>query len=299
MKKLRIFTALLLAFTFLFLTACSDSSDPVCINCKDSDRDGKCDKCGEEVIPEKEVCDKCNDSDGDGKCDECGEKIKSDDGLDACVYATTRDVSGRDIKYVEICFEDFGSCVILLDATTAPVTVANFISLVEKGFYDGLTMHRIIKDFMVQGGDPDGNGTGGNKDENGNKLEIKGEFDENGHKNDISHLKGVISMARSTAPNSASSQFFICNADATSSLDGKYAAFGYVVEGLEVIDELTEEVFPKTAYADYYGDYSIDPNYNTYKHVVWQYLGNGAIENDDDKPVIKYIKVLDNYNQSV
>ena len=213
----------------------------------------------------------------------------------ACEYAESRDVSGRDITYVEICFEDYGTCVVLLDATTAPVTVANFVSLVEAGFYDGLKMHRIIKDFMIQGGDPDGNGTGGNVDENGNKKEIFGEFDSNGHKNDISHKKGVISMARSDAPNSASSQFFICNADASESLDGNYAAFGYVVEGLDVIDKITEKVFPKTEYASYYGDYSIDSTYGTYKHVVWQYLGNGALKKEAVKPVIKYIKMLENY----
>lgn len=222
----------------------------------------------------------------------CGEEKM---GTGACEYVDSRDVTGRDIRYVEICFEGFGKCVVLLDATTAPITVNNFISLAEQGFYDGLTMHRIIKDFMIQGGDPDGNGTGGNKDEDGNKIEIKGEFSANGHKNDISHKKGVISMARGSSYNSASSQFFICNADASASLDGKYAAFGYVVEGLSVIDDITEEVFPKTAYADYYGDFSIDPTYRTYKHYVWNYLGNGAVENESDKPVIKYIKVLEDY----
>ena len=213
----------------------------------------------------------------------------------ACEYVKTRDISDRDIKYVEISFEGFGECVILLDATTAPITVANFISLVEEGFYDGLKMHRIIKDFMIQGGDPDADGTGGKKNPDGTKKEIFGEFSENGHENDISHIKGVISMARSNDPNSASSQFFICNADASESLDGSYAAFGYVVEGLDVIDEITEKVFPKTAYASYYGDYSIDPTYRTYKHTVWQYLGNGAVENKADMPVIKYIKVLEDY----
>ena len=223
----------------------------------------------------------------------CGEEEKI--GTGACEYADTRDVKGRDIRYVEICFEDFGKCVVLLDATTAPITVNNFVSLAEQGFYDGLTMHRIIKDFMIQGGDPDGNGTGGNKDADGNKVEIKGEFSDNGHKNDISHKKGVISMARGNSYNSASSQFFICNADASESLDGSYAAFGYVVEGLSVIDDITEKVFPKTAYADYYGDFSIDPTYQTYKHYVWNYLGNGAVENESDKPVIKYIKVLEDY----
>lgn len=212
-------------------------------------------------------------------------------GSGACEYLDTRDISGRDIKYVEMCIEGYGKLVILLDATTAPITVANFISLVESGFYDGLTFHRIIKDFMVQGGDPDADGTGGSDEE------IFGEFDSNGHTNDISHKYGVISMARSNEPNSASSQFFICNADASNSLDGSYAAFGYVVEGMSVIDELTKDVFPKTAYADYYGSYDIDPYYQTYKHIVWQYLGNGALNNKADQPVIKYIKVLDSWEK--
>ena len=209
--------------------------------------------------------------------------------FDGCEYVQTRDIEGRDIKYVEIEFERYGKVVVLLDATTAPITVANFISLVESGFYDGLKMHRIIQDFMIQGGDPKGNGTGGSD------KTITGEFSSNGRKNDISHIKGVISMARSDDKNSASSQFFICNADASASLDGNYAAFGYVVDGLSVIDKITEKVFPKTMYADYYGDYGIDSTYNTYKHYVWQYLGNGTVEKDEDKPVIKYIKVLENY----
>nr|MBE6544626.1 peptidylprolyl isomerase [Oscillospiraceae bacterium] len=218
-------------------------------------------------------------------------------GTGACEYLDTRDISGRDVKYVEMCVEDYGRLVILLDATTAPVTVANFISLVKEGFYDGLTFHRIIKDFMVQGGDPKADGTGGHEDENGNEINIKGEFSSNGHKNDISHKYGVISMARSNEPDSASSQFFICNADASSSLDGSYAAFGYVVEGMSVIDEITEDLFPKTAYADYYNNYTIDSYYQTYKHYVWQYFGNGALESKNDQPVIKYIKVLDSWSK--
>lgn len=209
--------------------------------------------------------------------------------FDGCEYVQTRDIEGRDIKYVEIEFERYGKVVVLLDATTAPITVANFISLVESGFYNGLKMHRIIQDFMIQGGDPKGNGTGGSENT------ITGEFSSNGRKNDISHIKGVISMARSDDKNSASSQFFICNADASASLDGNYAAFGYVVDGLSVVDKITEKVFPKTKYADYYGDYGIDSTYNTYKHYVWQYFGNGTVEKDEDKPVIKYIKVLENY----
>ena len=212
-------------------------------------------------------------------------------GTGACEYLESRDISGRDIKYVEMCVEDYGRLVILLDATTAPITVANFISLVESGFYDGLTFHRIIIDFMIQGGDPKADGTGGSE------KEIFGEFASNGHNNDISHKYGVISMARSNEPNSASSQFFICNADASASLDGSYAAFGYVVEGMSVIDEITDQVFPKTAYADYYQNYEIDTKYQTYKHYVWQYLGNGTVENKKDQPVIKYIKVLDSWEK--
>ncbi|MBO7197113.1 MAG: peptidylprolyl isomerase [Clostridia bacterium] len=218
-------------------------------------------------------------------------KKKGDDkmGTGACEYLDTRDISGRDIKYVEMCVEGYGRMVILLDATTAPVTVANFISLVESGFYDGLTFHRVITEFMIQGGDPKADGTGGSD------KDIYGEFSTNGHPNDISHKYGVISMARSQEPNSASSQFFICNADASSSLDGSYAAFGYVVKGMSVVDAITEDVFPKTDYADYYGSSDIDPKYNTYKHYVWQYLGNGNLSNKKDQPVIKYIKVLDDW----
>lgn len=113
----------------------------------------------------------------------------------------------------------------------APITAANFEKLVKEGFYDGLTFHRIIPGFMIQGGDPEGTGMGGSKDK------IKGEFASNGVKNDIKHTRGVISMARSMMKDSASSQFFIMHADAPH-LDGDYAAFGKVIEGLEVIDEI-------------------------------------------------------------
>lgn len=114
----------------------------------------------------------------------------------------------------------------------APKTVANFEKLVNEGFYDGLTFHRIIKGFMIQGGDPEGTGMGGTKDK------IPGEFASNGFpQNDIKHTKGVISMARSMAPNSASSQFFIMHEDAPH-LDGQYAAFGRVVDGIDAVDEI-------------------------------------------------------------
>ncbi len=118
-----------------------------------------------------------------------------------------------------------------LDPTAAPLTVANFVKLVREGFYDGLTFHRVIPGFMIQGGDPKGNGTGGAKDR------IKGEFRQNGVDNPLRHVRGVISMARAYDPDSASSQFFIMHADAPH-LDGSYAAFGHVVEGMDAVDEI-------------------------------------------------------------
>lgn len=135
---------------------------------------------------------------------------------------------------VQIEMEDGGIIKIELDATAAPKTVANFEKLVGEGFYDGLTFHRIIAGFMIQGGDPEGTGMGGS-DEN-----IVGEFAHNGHPNPISHERGVISMARAQNPNSASSQFFICHADAKF-LDGEYAAFGKVTEGMDVVDRIANE----------------------------------------------------------
>ncbi len=115
----------------------------------------------------------------------------------------------------------------------APLTVANFEKLVSEHFYDGLIFHRVIKGFMIQGGDPEGTGMGGAKEK------IKGEFASNGVNNPIKHTRGVISMARSMMPNSASSQFFIMHKDAPH-LDGNYAAFGKVVEGIEVVDEIAQ-----------------------------------------------------------
>lgn len=116
---------------------------------------------------------------------------------------------------------------------TAPNTVRNFISLVQKGFYDGLTFHRVIPGFMIQGGDPLGNGTGDPG------YSIKGEFSSNGFKNDLSHTRGVLSMARAMDPDSAGSQFFIMHADA-GYLDGQYAAFGKVTEGIDAVDRIAE-----------------------------------------------------------
>ena len=118
-----------------------------------------------------------------------------------------------------------------LDAAAAPITAANFETLVKEGFYDGLIFHRVIEGFMIQGGDPTGTGMGGAREQ------IKGEFRMNGWDNTLKHTRGVISMARSQMPNSASSQFFIMHKDAPH-LDGSYAAFGKVVEGLDVVDEI-------------------------------------------------------------
>lgn len=153
--------------------------------------------------------------------------------------------------------KDYGTITVALDETAAPETVKNFVSLAESGFYDGLTFHRIIDGFMMQGGDPLGNGTGGSD------KTIKGEFKENGFENNLSHTKGAISMARSQAMDSASSQFFIVQADSTF-LDGSYAAFGYVTDGIEIVDKICKDAEPTDS--------------------------NGTIEKDK-QPVINSIKV--------
>ena len=133
--------------------------------------------------------------------------------------------------HAEIVVKNYGTIALELDADVAPITVENFANLVNEGFYNGLTFHRIISGFMIQGGDPLGNGTGGSS------KTIKGEFASNGVKNSISHVRGTISMARSSMPNSASSQFFIVHQDSTF-LDGQYAAFGTVTSGMEVVDKI-------------------------------------------------------------
>jgi len=134
-------------------------------------------------------------------------------------------------SYVLMTMADGGEVTIELDPTYAPITVDNFLKLVNEGFYDGLTFHRVSPTFMIQGGDPNGDGTGGSAET------IKGEFSQNGVENNISHKRGVISMARSSEMDSASSQFFIMTADSTT-LDGLYAAFGQVVTGMDVVDEI-------------------------------------------------------------
>ena len=143
----------------------------------------------------------------------------------------------RETYTAVITVKDYGDITLELDASAAPITVANFVSLARAGFYDGLTFHRIMDGFMIQGGDPEGTGSGG-----ADKT-IKGEFSQNGVDNPISHVKGVISMARAKDPDSASSQFFITVADA-SFLDGAYAAFGHVTEGMEVAEQIAKDARP-------------------------------------------------------
>lgn len=142
-------------------------------------------------------------------------------------------LSGNHHAVIDI--KDYGIIKVELNADEAPITVTNFVKLAKAGFYDGLTFHRIIDGFMIQGGDPEGNGTGGS-DEN-----IKGEFSENKVDNVLKHTRGAISMARSQDYDSASSQFFIVHQTAES-LDGQYAVFGYVYEGMEVVDKIATSV---------------------------------------------------------
>ena len=140
--------------------------------------------------------------------------------------------------HVEMIIRDYGTVKIELDGDEAPLTVENFVDLCNKGFYDGLTFHRYVKDFVLQGGDPEGTGLGGCE------SSVKGEFSANGIKNTIKHKRGVISMARNQFDyNSASSQFFICLRNSCSTdLDGQYAAFGKITEGMDIIDKICESV---------------------------------------------------------
>lgn len=146
---------------------------------------------------------------------------------------TQTETEGIGIHHAEIKIQDMGTITVELDGDAAPITVQNFMDLAESGFYDGLTFHRIINGFMMQGGDPNGDGTGGSE------QNIKGEFAENGVENDLSHTRGTISMARAQDMDSASSQFFIVHQDSTY-LDGQYACFGYVTDGMDIVDEICE-----------------------------------------------------------
>ena len=151
--------------------------------------------------------------------------------------AATQTADDPEAIVADIDIADYGRITVALDPAAAPLTVENFVSLAESGFYDGLTFHRIMEGFMMQGGDPDGNGSGGSG------KNIKGEFSSNGVDNPLSHTRGAISMARAKAPDSASSQFFIVHEDSTF-LDGDYAAFGYVTEGMDIVDRVCQDAEP-------------------------------------------------------
>lgn len=146
----------------------------------------------------------------------------------------TVNLEDQETVQAEIKVKDYGTIMVDLYPEIAPITVENFVKLAEDGFYDGLTFHRVMKGFMIQGGDPKGDSTGGAEET------IKGEFSQNGVENPLSHKRGVVSMARSQMPDSASSQFFIVHEDSTY-LDGEYAAFGCVTEGMDVVDKICEE----------------------------------------------------------
>lgn len=164
----------------------------------------------------------------------------SDGSEDAAMAGTTVINTSSQLTgthHAEIKVKDYGEIDVELDADTAPITVTNFVKLIQDNFYDGLTFHRIIDGFMIQGGDPNGDGTGGANED------IKGEFTNNGVKNDISHVRGTISMARGSDPDSASSQFFIVQSDSTY-LDGDYAAFGHVTSGMDVVDRISKDAKP-------------------------------------------------------
>ena len=164
-----------------------------------------------------------------------GSKDESINNRETTAADTSQYLSGK--VNIEIQVASYGTIEATLDADVAPITVTNFVNLAKSGFYDGLTFHRIISGFMIQGGDPKHNGTGGAD------TKIKGEFAKNGVENTISHKRGTISMARSSSYDSASSQFFIMHEDRTN-LDGQYAAFGTVTSGMDVVDAICNSVKP-------------------------------------------------------
>ena len=192
-----------------------------------------------------------------------GGKSKSDSSKEEASTTESSEINVAIIEegltyYADIEIEDYGTITIELDQASAPITVENFVKLCSEDFYDGLTFHRIIEGFMMQGGDPNGDGTGGAENN------IVGEFTENGYTNTLPHTRGAVSMARVSAYDSASSQFFIVHEDSSDSLDGKYAVFGYVVEGMDIVDEICTSAEPTD--------------------------GNGSIA-PEDQPVIKSVTI--------
>ena len=190
-------------------------------------------------VASEEEAEKAGFSDGSDEendsADTDSESTDSSDSTTSVLLDTSKELTGT--HHAEIEVKDYGTIDVELDADTAPITVTNFVKLAQEGFYDGLTFHRIMDGFMIQGGDPNGDGTGGSEEN------IKGEFSNNGVDNDISHTRGTISMARASDPDSASSQFFIVQADSTF-LDGDYAGFGHVTEGMDIVDKICKDAKP-------------------------------------------------------
>lgn len=187
----------------------------------------------------------------------CGTGAKSAPAASSSASGTEGLLTGK--HHIEISVKDYGVIKAELDADVAPITVTNFVQLAKQGFYNGLTFHRIISGFMIQGGDPLGNGTGGSD------KKIKGEFKTNGVENPLPHVRGALSMARSRDNNSASSQFFIVHQDSPH-LDGSYAVFGNVTEGMEIVDQICQNT-------------PVQDN-------------NGKV-NPEDQPVMESITVID------
>lgn len=169
----------------------------------------------------------------------CGDKEKSvgNSTTDSPDKSDSAVLDEKLTYYADIDIKDYGTVTVKLEQSSAPITCANFVDLANSGFYNGLTFHRIIEGFMMQGGDPNGNGTGGSQNT------IIGEFSANGHQNTLSHTRGAVSMARSSSYDSASSQFFIVHKDSTY-LDGDYAVFGYVTDGMDIVDKICEDATP-------------------------------------------------------
>lgn len=214
MKKLLL--ALMCMTLALFTAACSDSGSKTENKQEETKKD-------EETKKQEET-----------KKDEENKEDEKDKDEDSTMPGS---VEGGKKYTAVISVDGYGDITLTLDEGIAPKTVDNFVKLANEGFYDGLTFHRIMDGFMIQGGDPEGNGTGGSDET------IEGEFLSNGFKNTLSHKKGVISMARSQNPNSASSQFFIVESD-SEFLDGEYAAFGYVTDGMDIVEKIAEDAKP-------------------------------------------------------
>ena len=226
MKKLRITLCLLLCLALaLAFTACGESDKPAPAGELET-------TAGEPETAAAETAEEPEES-----AEEAGGL--DEDELPIMTDGEQPKETEHELHHVQIVIRDYGTVTLELDATAAPITVQNFLDLASSGFYDGLTFHRIMDGFMIQGGDPLGNGTGGSG------TNIQGEFLLNGWDNTISHKAGVISMARAQPYNSASSQFFICVAD-SEFLDGQYAAFGWVAdeESLAIVQQIAKDARP-------------------------------------------------------